>query len=132
LRVAVYVAGHRNRDAAHYRRSRGIFSMMLRSIGVFIFRIFGAFIMVRAGSFMNEIAMSANGGKMPYWADWPVKVPEDVEHIHETTKEMNLWALCDVIFGVISIGDIFIFIACWVVGYAVVDCIEKSWKWVFP
>ena len=98
------------------------------TVYVFVIRIVCAFGIIKAGLAMNNAAMSANGGKMPYWADW---VPENATHVHETTKEMNLWPLCDVIFGIMSIGDIFIFLGGYLFSYAIIDLIRSAWKWGF-
>jgi len=105
--------------------------MTFRTLYAFIFRIVGAFGVAKAGSIMNAAAMSANGGKMPYWADWVVTVPENATHVHETMKEMNLWPLCDIIFGVMSIGDIFIFGAAYLFAYAIIELVRSAWEWSF-
>src|ERR1700757_3530104 len=101
------------------------------NIGRFFFRITGALSLGCAGSIMNRAAMSANGGKMPYWADWAVVVPEDARHVHEAMKEMNLWPLCDIIFGVFSIGDVFVFVGVYLFSFAIVGLVRPAWKWVF-
>jgi len=99
------------------------------TIYAFVIRIVCACGLIKAGSAMNNAAMSANGGKMPYWGT--VVVPESPTHIHETTKEMNLWPLCDIIFGFMSIGDIFIFFAAYLFAYTIIDLIRYAWKWGF-
>jgi hypothetical protein len=105
--------------------------MTFRATGVFLFRLVCAYALGKAGSMMNSAAMSANGGKMPYWADWAVTNPEDARHIHEATKEMNLWPLCDIIFGFMSIGDVFVIFASYVFAKAILDIIRSAWKWSF-
>jgi hypothetical protein len=103
--------------------------MTFRATGVFIFRLVCAYGLGKAGSMMNLAAMSANGGKMPYFADWAVPVPESPTHIHETMKEMNLWPLCDIIFGIISMGDVFVFVAAYLFAIAIIDLATSAWKW---
>jgi hypothetical protein len=105
--------------------------MTFRTLYVFVLQLVCAFGIAKVGSIMNKVAMSANGGKMPYWADWAVHVPENATHVHETTKEMNLWPLCDIIFGVMSIGDIFIFGAAYLFAYAIIELVRSAWKWSF-
>jgi hypothetical protein len=105
--------------------------MTFRTIGGFVLRIVGAYVLAEAGSLMNTAAMSANGGKMPYWADWAIQVPESPTHVHETVKEMNLWPLCDIIFGSVSIGDVFVFFAAYLFAKAIVDLARSAWKWSF-
>ena len=105
--------------------------MTLGTIGVFVLRIVSAYGMGKAGAIMNSAAMSANGGKMPYWADWAITIPESPTHIHETMKEMNLWPLCDIIFGFMSIGDVFIIFAAYVFAKALVELVRSAWKWSF-
>jgi len=103
--------------------------MTFRATGVFIFRLVCAYALGKAGSMMNSAAMSANGGKMPYFADWAVQNPEDVRHIHKTVKEMSLWPLCDIIFGAVSIGDVFVLIAAYLFAIAIIDLVRSAWKW---
>jgi hypothetical protein len=44
---------------------------------------------------------------------------------------MNLWPLCDIIFGIMSIGDVFVFFAGYLFAIAIIDCVRAAWKWSF-
>ncbi len=61
--------------------------------------------LITVGIFLNALAMGVNGFRMPYFANL---LEKDPEHFHSTHNQVQLWWICDSLFGIISPGDLFL------------------------